>query len=220
MMSRYPGSLFPDRTLVVPPLFCGPVEHYVRIACYGNSYTDSDMKFDKRCKRIHRTVIADVHGPLRLTVPVAKPFSATAARWSDIIISSHGNWPEVHRTALESAYGRTPYFEFYADRFLPLLIDAPRPVTELNAAFDREIRRILLLPLPVEKLSDEMTVDRDIMLDIPPPEYWQVRRDRLGFIPGLSVLDLIFNVGPEAPLILRSAASSAKLLPPQADTMR
>ncbi len=209
-MSRYPGILFPDRTLVLQPIFCGPVEHYVRIACYGSSYIDSDMKFDKRCKQIHRTVIADVHGPLRLTVPVAKPLSATAARWSDIRVSSHGNWPEVHRTALESAYGRTPYFEFYADRFLPLLTDVPRPVTELCSAFDSEIRRILLLPSPVEKLTDEMVVDRDTVIDIPRFEYWQVRQDRLGFISGLSVLDLIFNMGPESPVVIRTAARASK----------
>ncbi|MDE6430391.1 MAG: WbqC family protein, partial [Duncaniella sp.] len=34
------------------------------------------------------------------------------------------------------------------------------------------------------------------------PSYWQIREDKLGFIPGLSVLDLIFNLGPEAVLYL------------------
>lgn len=195
-------AIHPDATLRVPSLYCGSIDYYAAIAACGNSYVDTCARFDKRAKSVHRAVIADVNGPLRLTVPVAKPAMATGARWCDILVSAHGNWPDVHRVALESAYGRTPYFEFYADRFLPLLRACDQPVTELNSAIDARIREILMLPQPLAALPEENVMDYDAAT-LEPVEYYQVRRHLLGFIPHLSVLDLIFNMGPESPLIIK-----------------
>lgn len=194
--------VYPDRILAVPSRYCGDINYYAAIAASSGSVVMNDARYDKRQKAVHRTVIADVNGPLRLTVPTAKPQSASTAKWSDIKVSAHGNWTDVHRTALESAYGRTPYFEFYAPRFLPLLVAEDQPVVELNSAIDAEIRRILMLPAPLDS-STQVTDIYDDGFRYPAVEYYQVRADRLGFIPGLSVLDLLFNMGPESPLVLR-----------------
>ncbi len=193
--------VYPERVLAVPSRYCGDIAYYAAIAESGASVVMSDARYDKRQKAVHRTVIADVNGPLRLTVPTAKPQSATSARWSDIKVSAHGGWADVHRTALESAYGRTPYFEYYAPRFLPLLVAVDQPITELNTALDAEIRRILMLPAP--EITREITDVYDERFAYPTVPYYQVRADRLGFIPGLSILDLIFNMGPESPLVLK-----------------
>ena len=115
---------------------------------------------------------------------------------------------------LESAYGRTPFFEYYIDRFLPFMspgaMDRFQTIAELDIAIDMEIRSMLLLETDVEygafpssEISSNMLADGTF---IPPEEvykpYCQVRGKRQGFIPGMSVLDLIFNLGPEAPLYL------------------
>ncbi|MDE5785701.1 MAG: WbqC family protein, partial [Duncaniella sp.] len=142
--------VYPDSILAVPSRYCGTTDYYAAIASFGQSVVMADARYDKRQKAVHRTDIADVNGQLRLTVPTAKPESTAGTRWSDIKVSPHGNWPDVHRTALESAYGRTPYFEFYAQRFLPLLVAQDQPVVELNASIDAEIRRILMLPAPLD----------------------------------------------------------------------
>ena len=133
-------------------------------------------------------------------MPIAKP-DTHRCLWSDIRISDHGAWWDVHRVALESAYGRTPYFEFYIDRFLPMLTagvaDRYPRLEELALAWDAQIRRILALGEPVAGGEEAVIV---------PPAVWtpyrQVRQDKLGFIPGLSILDLVFNLGPEAQLYL------------------
>lgn len=211
-----PVSL-PDITLKLPPLLCGGVGVYALVHACGASAIDAGMRFDKRLKETHRFTIADTRGRLDLTVPVAKPESSSCS-WSEVRVSTHGAWWDVHRVALESAYGRTPFFEFYIDRFLPMLsvgVEERYPfITDLSAAWDSEVRRILCLPQPVAVA--EATDGGKKCVVIPPrgplPEvkpYYQVRQASLGFMPGLSVLDLIFNLGPEATLYLDRLAREA-----------
>lgn len=194
-----------DKTLLLDPAFYGEVERYRAMALFGKSVVVTDCKFNKRMKSAHRMTIADVHGILNLTLPVGKPESLTKAKWSDINLSEHGQWWHVHRVALESAYGRTPYFEFLIDRFLPFMNSdtVPRFKTLLNLleAIEKEICSFLMLPPPGFVTDEELSGEK-IVRDIPqlPPlkEYYQVRGNSLGFIPDLSILDLIFNLGPEA----------------------
>lgn len=213
----------PGRTAMLPPQLCGQVGYYALMAAYPRAVIDLGMPYDKRRKSAHRFDIADVRGPLSLTVPIEKAHRGMA--WADVRISSHGAWWNEHAASLESAYGRTPYFEFYYDRFKPLL--AP-PVKMENAApcltvgglvasADQIIRQILSIDTEVaygygewrvangesaEASADDYRRERAFVHPAP-PAYYQVRADRLGFIPNLSILDLIFNLGPESPLLLR-----------------
>ena len=109
--------------------------------------------------------------------------------------------------ALESAYGRTPFFEFYIDRFRKLFSPEPVTVTELCLRADEIVRQIRLINTPVlnvdkiEKAKSYLSFDFEKASDFL-PQYWQIREDSLGFIGRLSVLDLIFNLGPDAVLYL------------------
>ena len=200
---------YPSTRVVLPPRYCGSIGYYAVMSAYGDVMIDSSIPFNKRSKEVHRAEIADTRGRLRLTVPIAKPDSSSSARWSDIRVSSHGEWWAVHLTALESAYGRTPYFEFYIDRFSRFFTprsDGDERITDLTAGIDHEIRRILgIAPDGSQSVAVTDTVDYTSgnLPELPDIEYYQIRADRLGFIPGLSILDLIFNMGPESPLILK-----------------
>lgn len=153
-----------------------------------------NSRFDKRCKAAHRFTIADTRGPLELTVPIAKPYGRT---WADTAVSLHGEWWRTMATALESAYGRTPYFEFYADEFLSIIADPGQftSVGDLCLRFDRAIRHAIGLTKEVA-IAPAPAVPAPVEPWQPAP-YWQVRRDALGFLPSLSILDLVFNLGPE-----------------------
>ncbi len=200
---------FHDKRVILPPRFCGSVGYYALMSAYGNVTVDYDMSFNKRQKETHRTTIADTRGTLSLTVPIAKPVSMTAARWKDIKVSTHGQWWDKMLTALESAYGRTPYFEFYIDRFIPFFRHRQEcsceTIADLDAGTDHVIRDILGIPYDTPANNGEAIDDlRHIPLPEPPVvEYYQVRRDSLGFLPGLSIFDLIFNMGPESPIVLQ-----------------
>ena len=209
--------------VVLPPVFCGSVAHYLRVRSAGATSIDWGRRFDKRFKDTHRFAIADTRGRLELTVPIAKPESSRCS-WGDVRISDHGKWWDVHRVALESAYGRTPFFEYYIDALLPMLtygVEERFPLLrDLSDAWDGWIRTKLLLPAPVVSAQDGMLDEASggEMLPVRPddcavgyddlPPYWQVREDKLGFISGLSVLDLIFNLGPEAVVYLDRLSES------------
>jgi len=196
--------------LVLPPAYCGGVGRYALMMRYERTVVDTSCQYDKRFKTPHRCAIVDTHGPLQLTVPIARPERHHGTRWADIRISLHGRWWDVHRTAMASAYGRTPFYEFVSDRFDALWRgfsseQCNLSLMDLDAAIEAEICRLLGIPAPVYTADLRVAArpyDEDAVSVAP---YWQVRQGELGFIPGMSILDLIFNLGPEAPLVLAGA---------------
>lgn len=201
----HPLIIYPPGTsLLLPPRLLSPAGYYALLSQYHHTVVAWGGRYDRADKDTHRFTIADTRGPLTLTVPVARP--EPGARWCDVVLSDHGRWQETMPTALESAYGRTPFFEFYADRLLPVISQAKGGdrLMDFSAALDSAVCRILGLTDQKVEHSPAALMKRKI-----PPlpvvnEYWQIRADRLGFISGLSILDLIFNLGPEAPLRLQS----------------
>ncbi len=195
--------------LLLPPRLFPESGYYALMAQYPAAAIDTSMRFNKRDKAVHRYRIADTRGLLELTVPVAKPDNSGTC-WNETGVSAHGRWWEIHRTALESAYGRTPFFEFYIDRLADILaprpLEKPESIGDLCLRADAAVRSILGLDtaiLPADDAIDRGADDvRRTLPIIPAVPYWQIRAGQLGFIAGLSVLDLIFNTGPEAPAVL------------------
>lgn len=199
--------------LRLPPRFLASVDYYRLAARYRHVSVDTGLRFDKRDKQVHRAVIADTHGMLRLTVPVAKPAtqSSAATLWSDIRVSTHGAWWAPMWDSIASAYGRTPFFEFYADRFEPFFAartpEECETITDLDMSLHRLICSILDIDAGDHPLSGDLPVidcTRQGLPAMPPVRpYYQVRAAKLGFIPSLSVIDMIFNLGPESALAIR-----------------
>ncbi len=207
-----PLVIYPDTTVILPPCYCAPAAYYAIMSACGTAVVLDSVPFNKRAKYTHRTAIADTHGTLALTVPVQKPEKSSGAAWSDILVSPHNEWWHIHITALESAYGRTPFFEYYKDSLLPLISarSVDKPVTELDSSLDAAIRRILGIDTKIENIQNidisnpkVINLTQTALNYTPVAEYYQIRETRHGFIPHLSVLDLIFNMGPEAPLVLQ-----------------
>lgn len=201
------------RTAIFPPQYLGSTGYYAAMKRYDLVVVDTQMRYDKRFKSIHRTVIAGNHGPMMLTVPVSHgtPETDRKLRWDDVTVSAHGNWWDVHRGALESAYGRTPYFEFYIDSLLPFLRKETTgtAITDFDLELDAVIRSHLGITTRLttrmpetenaEEADDLRRADFSTYFN---KEYYQVRADRLGFMSNMSVLDLLFNMGPEAGSLL------------------
>lgn len=200
----------------MPVRLFASIGYYVALAQQPRVVIDTAMPFDKRAKAVHRYDIVDTQGRCQLTVPINRPHSGSPTDrplWSNAAISRHGQWWRLHRTALESAYGRTPFFEYLIDRFDSVLCDPAEPAAALNVVelarrADAVIRPLLLIDTSVEwralTAADTVATDlrrADFSLANPRP-YWQVRQSKLGFRPNLSILDAIFNLGAEAALLM------------------
>lgn len=213
---------FPGREARMPAMLFGPAAYYAALAAFGRVAVDFDARWDKRYKQLHRYEIADTRGRLTLTVSVSVPHGLDRPLLrSDVRISRHGQWWKLHRTALESAYGRTPYFEFIIDRFDSLLCDPGEPSEAPSAAgFAREADRAVRTFLGLDtELTDTPSANAADLTGFdfsahPVAPYRQIRSASLGFLPGLSVLDLIFNLGPESgPYLLGIQENLLRRLP-------
>ena len=213
---------FIDTPLCLPLRLFASVDYYAAMAAHRHVIIDDNARYDKRQKSTHRMDIIDTHGIKTLTVPVSRPQNFHGQlRWSDIAISRHGLWWHVIDETLASAYGRTPFFEFYIDR-LRQFFSASTPDTFPNVATlcresDTAIRKILSLNTSISYTSSNnnptttpstQSTQSSPALNPTAIEYYQVRRDKFGFVPHLSILDLIFNMGPESPIILHKMANT------------
>lgn len=204
--------------VVLPPLLLPSVPVVALIAAAAEATFDFSRLFDKRKKDAHRYQIADTRGALRLTVPIAHPHGIRRAAWTDVTVSDHGEWWNVHRTAWESAYGRTPFFEFYADDFASFfdchgdgatLLELHRRANGTLFRLSGIDTKINYATSPSELPKEAVIIDSsEIQIDETP--YWQVRADRLGFMTGMSGIDLLFNEGPETPLRLSERIESSE----------
>ena len=96
--------------------YFGPIQWYQKLNRHRCVIEQHD-NFVKQTYR-NRCVIASANGPQTLTVPIER-YDGMKCAMRDIRISDHGNWRHLHWQALVSAYGETPFFEYYADDIRP-----------------------------------------------------------------------------------------------------
>ena len=95
--------------------YFGPVQWYQKLNRYDECLIERHESFIKQTYR-NRMIIATTNGPLSLTIPTNHD---TSMAMKDIRISDHANWRHVHWNALLSAYGESPFFEYYQDDIRP-----------------------------------------------------------------------------------------------------
>lgn len=160
----------------------------------------------------NRCMIASANGPLRLSVPLLKG-KHQQSPIREVEVDNRRDWQRIHWQSIRSAYGRAPFFEFYADAFHDLYQQSFQYLWDWNWALLQELLQALQLPLPsfTEEYAkvlppgtldfrDRISPKKDYVLDhtFRPQPYPQVFEDRHEFLPNLSALDLLFCAGPEA----------------------
>ena len=95
--------------------YFGPIQWYQKLNRYDECLIERHESFIKQTYR-NRMLIPTTNGPLALTIPTNHDISLSM---KDIRISDHANWRHVHWNALLSAYGESPFFEYYQDDIRP-----------------------------------------------------------------------------------------------------
>lgn len=152
--------------------------------------------FRKRCRILGPNGVQTLSVPLNQGKHQRQPIR-------EVTISYEVDWWRTHEQAIRTAYGRSPYFEFYADALFAVGRKQHPTLWELNEELLQTILRLLRQPVPLTLTEDFVRPEdegylrpNDSRIDSPPP-YPQVFSDRFGFVADLSVLDALFCLGPE-----------------------
>ena len=201
---------------ILSSTYFGPVQWYQKLAHSDTVYLEQHDHFIKQTYR-NRCIIATTQGPQALTVPVESPqgLRIDKTEMKDVRISDHGSWRHLHWQALQSAYGESPFFEFYADDLHPFFEKHWDYLFDFNLAIMQKMCELLDIEPHIELTEEYMQPDgmvdyRDAIrpkhplpdASFTPRPYYQVYQQKFGFLPNLSVLDLLFNEGNEAVLYL------------------
>ena len=205
--------MFGDKTVILSTAYLAPVEYYMQM------YNSERVIIEKQCNYIKQTyrnrcVIASANGLQTLSIPIIKPSSSHCCT-KDIRIAEHGNWQHLHWNAIVSAYNSTPFFEYYEDDFRPFY----EKKQEFLFDFNQELMELVCSLLDI---TPNVSFSSQFITDIKPNEldlrelihpkkepyikkhkpYYQVFENKFGFQSNLSIIDLLFNMGPEAPILL------------------
>ena len=205
--------------------YLGPVEYYTKLYAYGEVWLERYDHYIKQTYR-NRCVIESAGGPLVLTVPTEKE-DGLKCLMKDVRISDHGNWRHMHWNAFVASYRHSPFFDYYADEFQRFFTRKFDFLFDFNLELCQwvceqiDIHPEIRLTDDYVKIPDDADDYRDLIhpkrdyrdcgRNFIPEPYYQVFTGKNGFLPNLSVADLLFNMGPESILVLRDSIAKNRL---------
>lgn len=205
-------------TALLQTTYFGPVQWYQKLARYDHCLIEQYDSYQKQTYR-NRCVIATANGLQALTVPVEhanKQPTANSQLIKDLRISDHNQWRRIHWNALQSAYSESPFFEYYADDIRPFFEQRYDYLIDFNEAIRQKMCELIDIYPKVDytteylpTLNTQHSTQHDFRevihakhplpdADFQPRSYWQVFQHRYGFQSNLSILDLLFCMGPES----------------------
>ena len=207
--------------MLFPITYFGPISWYSRLLRTENWRIEDTEHYVKQTTRNH-CLIATANGVQKLTVPVEKPSrnEERGARSEPLLtrevrLSDHGKWRTEHWNAICTAYGESPFFDYYADDLRPFFNrrDWEFLFDYDMAIFEKMLELVGIAPkgqgVQEFRSSGVQTIESSTVncqLSTLNSQlggaYWQVYQQRHGFLPDLSILDLLCCMGPEAILYL------------------
>ncbi len=199
-----------SKKVILSTAYLAPVQYFTKLFKYDEVFIEKHENFIKQSYR-NRCKIYGANGELSLSIPVKKISLKTKIK--DLLIDYDTNWQKLHWKSIESAYRSSPFFEFYEDDLKPFYEKKYKFLLDFNI----EIQNMVLEHLDIDvnlKFTDKychiLTEEIDDLREKIHPkkkendpdfitvEYTQVFQGKYGFIPNLSIIDLLFNEGPNA----------------------
>lgn len=212
-------------TSLLSTAYLPPIEYFVAIANSGKVEIECGEMYQKQSYRT-RCHINGANGLLVLTLPVLRSAakgeeSSHKIPTAQLRIDYSKPWLLQHKRALEAAYMSSPFFEYYMDDLYEILDSGEEGLLQMNTRLTLKIAELIGIETPivfndgrfiapgsdalrkngVEDFRDSIHPKKPSLLlerlEMNKP-YWQVFTNKQGFVPNLSVLDLLFNEGPNA----------------------
>jgi hypothetical protein len=185
-----------------------PIEYFSSIINSEKQLIEKHETYKKQTYR-NRCKILGPNGILTLTIPINKP-NGNHTKINEITISYFENWQQIHWRSIESSYNSSPFFLYYKEEFKEIYQKKHKYLFDLNNDFLKLISEFISIEFTINltsKFVNNPTNILDLRNIISPKKlsqkidfikYSQVFANKFGFTPNLSIIDLLFNIGPEA----------------------
>ncbi len=205
-----------SKNIILSTAYLAPIQYFTKFVKYDKVIIEAHENFIKQTYR-NRCKIYGANGELSLTIPVKKSNPKTKIK--ELLIDYDTNWRKLHWKSIESAYNSSPFFEYYIDDFLPFFTKKHKYLFDFNTELLIMILEILDINTNIEftdkYFHNEYELDdfreqihpkkRNVDKNFIAIEYTQVFQSKYGFIPNLSIVDLLFNEGPNSFSVLDRA---------------
>jgi len=198
-----------EKGILLPVFYLGSLEYFSII----KNSTDLIVleKFEHYPKQTYRnrTSIHSPNGKLDLTVPVKKGANDHTVM-KDVRISYDADWQRLHWRTLQTSYRNSSFFEYYEDDFAPFFHNKMEFLFDFNIGLLELCLKLLKIELNFVFTSEYIKTPgnledvRGVNISGQHPvskaikPYFQVFEEKNDFIPNLSIVDLLFNQGPQS----------------------
>ena len=206
------------KSVLLSTAYFAPIQYYTKLLSANEVYIEKFEHFHKQTYR-NRCVISGGNGPIALVVPVVKG-RGPKILIKDIKLSYDTPWQRNHWRTIFSAYNSSPFFEYYQDEVYPFFEEKPRFLLDFNLQIHEticdllEIENNAVFTEDFEKIPENSANLRELIspknktipdIQFQPEKYTQVFIEKFGFVPNLSILDLLFNEGPNSYSLLEAS---------------
>jgi len=205
--------------ILIHPTYFPTVAHFVAIAKAKTVRFEAADNFQKQTYR-NRFFIYGANGKLLLNIPTKHNKKENKTSYQNTEIENIEDWQKQHWKSIVSAYKSSPFFEYYEDEIKDLFFTPQTSLYQLNISIFKIICECIELDTNIEytdefikEYDSEEYVDLRILAnakkDTAPQfeNYTQVFGDKHGYLNNLSILDLLFNEGPNTLNYLESQAN-------------
>lgn len=193
---------------ILPLIYLPPIEYFHELSKHSDQIIIEQFEhFPKQTYR-NRASIHSANGKLDLIVPVLKG-EKVHTQIRDVKISYDFDWQRLHWLSLQTSYRSSAFFEFYENEFAPFYEKRYDFLFDYNEGLFNLLLKLLKLDVKYtfsqtyEKSYSDLedfrsTIHPKIPSCYQTKPYFQVFEDRNGFMPNLSIVDLLFNQGPKS----------------------